>query len=258
MKELTVKFVPRYTRIVFIGCGGTGGYLIPSIARMISHIPHTKPMIHLYDHDIIEEKNCARQNFSFLDVGKHKAEVLAGRYSAAFGIPISYNNSYFVPNVFSSRSQKTLIIDTVDNLKTRFEIDNLIKGNKNIDWLSIGNTDVSGQMIFTCRELKINDSLVTLFPEVFTPASLKAEEEALARTTCAMNAVSIPQSLAINLTGASLATNFLYELYYDNTISYTALYYNRHNVVSMKAVVEETIKKAKKPSLLDSLQAQTV
>ena len=42
------------------------------------------------DGDVVEEKNLIRQNFVEQDVGRNKAQVLAERYSAAFGIECEY------------------------------------------------------------------------------------------------------------------------------------------------------------------------
>ena len=42
----------------------------------------------------VEEKNLLRQNFITSDQGKYKAEVLAKRYSAAFGVDIKFSYNF--------------------------------------------------------------------------------------------------------------------------------------------------------------------
>lgn len=81
---------------VVVGAGGTGGHLVPNLARLIS-IKNNESKEHtltIMDNDIVEEKNLIRQNFTHNDINKNKAEVLATRYSRAYGLPINYVPSY--------------------------------------------------------------------------------------------------------------------------------------------------------------------
>lgn len=72
-----------------VGVGGTGGFLVPHLARYIASLPYSKYcVIVLIDGDTVEDKNIIRQNFIRSDIGKNKAEVLAERYGKAFGLPI--------------------------------------------------------------------------------------------------------------------------------------------------------------------------
>jgi hypothetical protein len=92
------EFIPRQIpqRIVVVGCGGTGSRLVPMLAQFIRSITREfnprgwleNPVIYLIDDDVVEQKNLLRQNFIESDVGKHKAIVLAQRYSRAYGIRI--------------------------------------------------------------------------------------------------------------------------------------------------------------------------
>lgn len=81
------NFVP--TKIMIIGCGGTGSRLVPLLAQFVktcAWVPD--PEMILIDDDIVEEKNLFRQNFIAPDVGRPKAEVLANRYARAFNMNI--------------------------------------------------------------------------------------------------------------------------------------------------------------------------
>ena len=72
-------------KIVLLGAGGTGGYLIPHLYR-IAHSINKSIRIIVCDGDVVEEKNLIRQNFVRQDIGHNKAKVLAERYAGAFGI----------------------------------------------------------------------------------------------------------------------------------------------------------------------------
>jgi hypothetical protein len=132
-----------------IGTGGTGGFLIPHLARYIASLPYSKYcLIVLVDGDTVEDKNIIRQNFIRQDVGKNKAEVLAKRYSAAFGVPIvsvpEHLTESNIPRIFSNSFAyenlrvmvppnvgvdfqghvNHMVISCVDNNKTRSLISN--------------------------------------------------------------------------------------------------------------------------------------
>lgn len=83
----------RPVKIVLVGTGGTGGYIVPQLYRLLYALDRPIRVI-LCDGDLVEEKNLGRQNFIEADLGKNKAMVLAERYSNAFGIETSYIPQY--------------------------------------------------------------------------------------------------------------------------------------------------------------------
>lgn len=83
----------RPVKIVLVGTGGTGGYIVPQLYRLLYALDRPIWVI-LCDGDLVEEKNLGRQNFIEADLGKNKAMVLAERYSNAFGIETSYIPQY--------------------------------------------------------------------------------------------------------------------------------------------------------------------
>ena len=62
--------------IAIVGTGGTGGNLIPLVARMLS-ATYLNTTLLLIDGDRVEEKNLKRQPFSKRDIGMNKARALA-------------------------------------------------------------------------------------------------------------------------------------------------------------------------------------
>ena len=95
----SLKHIPSKTfelkrkyRVLIAGVGGTGAYVARDLARFAYSL-QAKSMdidveIHLFDPDVVEEKNLVRQNFILSDLGKPKAEGIAKRYGSAFGVNI--------------------------------------------------------------------------------------------------------------------------------------------------------------------------
>ena len=61
-------------KIMVIGAGGIGSFLIPLLDRVNEY------HINVWDDDIVEKKNLSYQDFYEDDVGKHKTDVMAKRY----------------------------------------------------------------------------------------------------------------------------------------------------------------------------------
>lgn len=76
--------------IYLIGTGGTGSYLAMALARLAYHARTKGIQVHLtfVDPDRVESKNVGRQLFCPAEVGQFKAETLALRFNAAFGLSI--------------------------------------------------------------------------------------------------------------------------------------------------------------------------
>lgn len=81
-----------FQNFIVVGAGGTGSRILAQLAQLIPTVQWIKrlsPSVFVYDDDIVEEKNIARQLFTRKDVGKKKAAVIAERYSKAYEIPIT-------------------------------------------------------------------------------------------------------------------------------------------------------------------------
>lgn len=133
-------FMANPIHFILIGAGGTGGYLVPNLARQISVLNHdmkTNHQLTICDADIVEVPNLIRQNFIPQDINQNKASVLAQRYSAAFGIQIAYKDEYIESETALNFLARELhpkavpvIIGAVDNNKTRQMITSVFKASQ--------------------------------------------------------------------------------------------------------------------------------
>lgn len=145
-----------YPFIVQIGTGGTGGYVAQHLAQMLG--VSNKPVAYVIaDPDVIEVKNLGNQLFLKDEVGLNKADVLASRYSEAYGLNIgSYSDAYIesvkdIQNLFSKEYMNIpssaygttlflpILVGCVDNNYTRKICNDFFKLTKNCIYIDAGN-----------------------------------------------------------------------------------------------------------------------
>lgn len=153
-KPLSLK-LPAYTRvhITLVGCGGTGSHVASGLAS-IGQALTDKAMpwdMTFIDGDIVEAKNCGRQLFSPADIGRNKADVLATRLNAAFGLAIGAGMRFIDDRdtfLHPEQGALNIVLDCVDNQAARILIDKQVtEASGRLWWLSSGNEKHSGQVL---------------------------------------------------------------------------------------------------------------
>jgi PRTRC genetic system ThiF family protein len=147
--------------IFLVGCGGTGSFAAQHLARLMAAgglAAERIASLTLVDHDRVEGRNVGRQWFAPGDVGRHKAEVLAERYSRAFGLAIGYaaarvrrdsiGEHALIPP--GSLREPTLILAAVDNARARRAIYQGVRDaagpRRAVFWFDAGNRFQAGQV----------------------------------------------------------------------------------------------------------------
>jgi PRTRC genetic system ThiF family protein len=229
--------VPAYDslRLLLVGCGGTGSWLAPSVARIarLQRDQGREVAVVFFDDDTVEPKNIPRQNFCDAELGRNKAVTLAARFSAAWGVEIAAVPSKFSADRmdYSDTDCLTVLLGCVDNAAGRRQMADLVRRDEPERdsfvptwWLDCGNDESSGQVIVGCATQA--KSLAGVFtpsckickalpaPSVVAPDLLEAKPEELAasKLSCAEIAVANAQSLAVNQTVAAVATDYLLRL----------------------------------------------
>jgi molybdopterin/thiamine biosynthesis adenylyltransferase len=117
------------------------------------------PAIIIVDDDIVEEKNLLRQNFIRADVGRHKAVVMAERYSRAFNIEIipvvkrveGYYREHKV--LFENRTTDNgspivvMCVDSADARRAILKAFYSVSGSGQPLFIDAGNEDSFGQVM---------------------------------------------------------------------------------------------------------------
>lgn len=182
MYNFTPGTIPN--NVFVIGAGGTGGRLIPMLSQFMRSITRgtsavgwlESPRIWLIDDDIVEQKNILRQNFIDRDVSKHKAVVLADRYTKAYGVDIvpltmritsagaaelqqAVDNYLYIKNGHKNANFRnivgsSIVVICVDSVQARRDIlNNFIGQTPNGEYpktffVDAGNEDNFGQVTF--------------------------------------------------------------------------------------------------------------
>jgi PRTRC genetic system ThiF family protein len=212
-------------RLVMVGCGGTGSWLAPSVARIARLMIQQRRDVQVafIDPDKVEPKNIPRQNFCDAEVGSNKAAALAARLSAAWGLDIcAVPQPFEVSTALDSEDEMTLLIGCVDNAKAREQLAAFVARNSGrAAWLDCGNEESSGQVIFgtamnprdlegaftpSCKFCSALPAPAIVAPDLLQP---RPEELAASKLSCAEIALANTQSLAVNQMVASVATDYL-------------------------------------------------
>lgn len=210
-------------KVMVVGCGGTGAYVVGHIARLISvlnsgqHRSYGGFHLTLADGDKVEQKNLERQHFVHQDLGLNKAEALAIRYSAAFGLEIDVVSAYMETTNSLSKYAPDLLISCVDNNASRgvmrkWFLDQARNSYRGHFWIDSGNEENSGQVVcgflppsYAAKTQMFSLPIVT---EVY-PEMLKNEESKFnSQLSCAELAASAPQNMMTNITASTVVLNF--------------------------------------------------
>lgn len=268
----TIFSLERYERprkILVIGCGGTGAFVISHLARLFSTFgeDHSYELL-IADGDIVEEKNLLRQHFISQDIGKNKAEVLAERYAAAFGIQISAITEHIEKEKFlisQANYRATLIIGCVDNNATRklihntfFAKDTTHNIGNNLFWIDSGNEESNGQVVCGCALPRyvyygtvINTQIknprtragvfslpcvTELYPEI-----LSEKSKFNSQLSCAERAASAPQNMMTNVTAATIVTNYAQKIILGMPLNSHAVEFSIKNNFSTRLNTKENL-----------------
>ena len=217
-----------HVTVALVGCGGTGSHLAQSLARLAAHCRDTAgaPEVSLtfIDGDTVEPKNVGRQLFSDADVGTNKAQALAARFSAVFGLRIQA-----IPHMLAEAvAVRTLpgsygiVIGAVDGAAGRRAITTQLGGISAAEWrlwLDCGNHESSGQVcigsVLTAsllhRSLQAGICGRLPAPSLLYPELLK-DAPKRRRADCAAAMQDNAQSLMVNQTMAAIAAQYLYQV----------------------------------------------
>ena len=142
-------------RVVLIGAGGNGARVMPPLMQML----RPGDSVSVVDHDIVEDRNLARQHFTERDIGRPKALVLAERYRRP-SIEVTAFAQQVLPTTTSrllidlprmTTPHHTVVIGCVDNWEARAQIQSMVVGlvSPPRAYIDVGNETRGGQVLMS-------------------------------------------------------------------------------------------------------------
>ena len=240
--------VVKSITIHLIGCGGSGSWLAPHLARitkLLQEVHHINVRLAFWDYDTVEEKNIFRQNFCEAEIGANKAETLARRYGIAWGLdiialPVPFSADAMYRNSLGDRygdSGMPVFITCVDKNAARQDVAKVCSQYFGW-WLDCGNLKTAGQ-VSVGRGLPPRELSPLRFPSMttWTPlpsvqfpgilqeeAETRKEEVDYSGLSCADIALVDEQGLSINHVIATTASAMLMKLLVTKDLQHHCAY----------------------------------
>ena len=244
-------------KIYLVGAGGTGSYAAHHVARLAFELKESGKAVDfiIVDPDKVERNNIPRSNFCAAEIGRFKAQTLAERLSAAWGLEIGYINEkldyerHVKPSHDSSR-QMTVFVGCVDNYLARGEIHRSLEAAEryitneapNTWWIDGGNGKFSGQVLIgsSVKKCFAEDYFTTRAickklpaPSLVHPELLESEKQIPPRRDTAERRLSCPelvrlgeQSLNVNSRVAVEISEMLTQFLLMNNLRRFAAYFD--------------------------------
>lgn len=221
--------VQKKLNIHVIGAGGTGGYAVTYLARMLAGGEH---VIHVYDGDRVEAKNLKRQNFRASDLDLNKAQALCRHVTediihapemVAHDKFVGDKEEFLADIVASLEDDQSLILVlAVDNIATRRMVnellmDDLLRARILTVAIDSGNNDQGGQVVLYANAVStwtqaFKDPSQGLLPnmlQVYPELNEIEDENPANATNCAENAESAPQAMMCNVRNGELIAHII-------------------------------------------------
>ena len=236
-----------------IGAGGTGSQMLTSLARMnhaLNELHHAGLSVRLWDDDIVTQANLGRQLFAESELGLQKSVSLINRVNRFFGMNWKAETRKFEKeslNRLPENAGTNIYISCVDNVKTRFEIAEILKklnnwgyySNRPRYWVDFGNSQNTGQVILSTvgkisqpqsekYDTVENLPLVTdEFGELLKDSEMQDDTP-----SCSLAEALDKQDLFINSTMAQMGSSLLWNLFRNGMTEYRGFFLNLKNFQS--------------------------
>ena len=189
---------------IVIGCGGTGGHLVPSLIKLLKYHPHGTTNITVIEGDIFEPHNITRQE-GIPTKNKIIHYAQTGKVCTLTQADPQYLGKENIHDIIANVIPPVLIIPAVDNHATRnLLLQKLHELNTDYIWVSPGN-EYETYMVSVGRSNAFS-SVLDRYEDIKNPIDGLPN-------SCLAEQVSHPQLLAANMSAASatlsIVTNIL-------------------------------------------------
>ncbi|MGF1473312.1 MAG: ThiF family adenylyltransferase [Rubrobacteraceae bacterium] len=241
----------RLGRVVIVGVGGTGSYVVSQLCRLLYGLKERGrdiPTVLLVDGDEVEPQNLVRQYYLPADLRRNKAVVLAERYARAYGIAVEALPQYLDADTdlaqiagrrpYYNNFSYSVFVGCVDNGTARRVLhDRLQADYQNVVYIDAGNEAVSlpedpehvdryglarfrdsgwsGQVVAGVRANNVNH---LPFPGEVFPNLIEDDEPVLREEACGNVTTTEPQRHLTNHFAAVAVMGYLNSLLSEGTL----------------------------------------
>lgn len=208
-----------WNKILVIGAGGTGSYLLSPLARFLQSINFYGELI-IADGDSYDDKNKDRQNFSLNFVTRNKAEYQGHLIQNQLG---NTNFDISIIDDYLSREDLddlcingTIVINCTDNKAIRKYAEEMILSLENGAHICCGNELRSGQVQLS----QVRNGTVVNRSIFESSPSFNSEDGDRSKMTC-QEIAELPsggQIIGANFMAAAIALNFIIQLLGNNPL----------------------------------------
>lgn len=230
-----------------IGAGGTGSKVLTALMEInesLIALGHAGLQVRLWDDDIITTANLGRQRFAESEIGLYKSVALINRINRWAGTNWKAETRKFERDNFDKipeEAQATLFITCVDNVKTRFEVADILEElshRRNYRdapkyWLDFGNSRHTGQVLLsTIGAIKqpYSEKYETVASLPFVTDEfgelLKQSEEQDDTPSCSLAEALEKQDLFINSSLTQMGCSLLWSLFRNGMTEYRGFFLN--------------------------------
>jgi hypothetical protein len=199
------------TRTIVIGAGGTGGWLIPQLARLLAYHQDSSDSVIVVDGDAFEEHNQQRQLCGPGQLGMNKAAAMAELCQSQGLESVQHREAFVNQGSIANlmRDATALLVLAVDNDATRLAAIEACRQHRGDFFLiTPGNSSatdpdaaIKGQVLWFGRS---GDTSYGLDPALVFPNIEHPSDSIPHAGSCANQAPSAPQLLSANALAASL------------------------------------------------------
>jgi PRTRC genetic system ThiF family protein len=164
------------SRMLVIGCGGTGSALIgglPFLDQAVRAMGLSGLSVVVADGETVSPVNCVRQPFSESEIGLYKSTVLVNRLNLFWGLNWGASTQHITKH---TTGVMDIIVSCVDTRAARRGLVSSRIFQNCVYWLDIGNIADGGQFVLGQAENRRNKNtpnrlptVADLYPEIVTP-----------------------------------------------------------------------------------------
>jgi hypothetical protein len=226
-------------KIFVVGSGGSGGHLIPALARLLAYHQTTQSStLMVIDGDEFEEKNMTRQIVAPSHIGLNKARAMQD-FCAYQGLQNIESKEDFISTAnfvpLLRNAECPMIVACVDNDATRLAIIKAIEMtcvDKDFFFITPGNSDgiedVKGQTLWWGR---LGGESIGMNPVLAYPNIENPRDSIPHKGSCALHAPSRPQLISANFMAAGVTLMVIQNLLDGQIIQeQSSLYFNIRNM----------------------------